>query len=258
MAPDEDAHTHTDNGHRGHCPTLECHHQAPSRDEVITQRQLRRSVGATTKISKKAPVLTDRVTRSKAQVNVSELIHNALASTTIDGDPRSYEEAMLSPLKKQWQAAIMEESNSIIQNETFSPVNLQELRTDFGARPIRSKWVFKTKRNPDGSTRYKARLVIKGYKQMDYGETYAPVGKLTTFRLLMIIAARNNWNIDHLDVVTAFLNPDVDDDALIMKLPEGWPHIVGLDDYPEGEDSEVRVVRLRKPLYCLKQAPHLW
>jgi len=166
---------------------------------------------------------------------------------------------MLSPLKKQWQAAIMEESNSIIRNETFSPVNLQELPNDFGARPIRLKWVFKTKRNPDGSTRYKARLGIKGYEQMDYGETYAPVGKLTTFRLLISIAAQNNWNIDHLDVVTAFLNPDINDDALLMELPEGWPHIEGLmDDCPEGEDSRVRVVQLRKALYGLKQAPHLW
>jgi len=135
MAPDEDAHTHTDNGHSSHCPTLESHHQAPSRHEVITQRELRRSVAATNKRSKKAPVLTDRATRSRAQVNDSELIHNALALTTIDGDPRSYEEAMLSPLKKQWQAAIMEESNSIIQDKTFSPVNLQELQTNFGARP---------------------------------------------------------------------------------------------------------------------------
>jgi len=59
-------------------------------------------------------------------------------------------------------------------------------------------------------------------------------------------------------VVTAFLNPDFDDDALLMNLPEGWPHIEGLmDDYPVGEDSEVRVVRLRKALYGLKQAPHL-
>jgi len=99
MAPDEDTHIHTDKGHSGHCPTLESH-QAPLRDKAITQRQLRRSVAATTKRSKKAPVLTDRVTRSRAQVNVSELIHNALASTTIDGDQRSYKEAMLSPLTK--------------------------------------------------------------------------------------------------------------------------------------------------------------
>jgi len=188
MAPDEDAHIHTDKGHSSHCPTIECD-QAPSRDEVITRRQLRRSVAATTKRSNIAPVLTDRVKRSRAQVNVSELIHNALASTTTDGDLISYEEAMLSPLTKQWQAAIMDENNSIIRNETFSPVNLQELRNDFGERPIGSKWDFKTTRNPDGSTQYNARLVIKGYEQMNYGETYAPVGQLTTFRLLISIAA---------------------------------------------------------------------
>jgi len=137
-------HTHTDNGHSSHCPTLEYHHQVPLRDKIITQRQLRRSVMATTKRSMKAPIVTDRVTRSSAQVNVSQLIHNALASTTIDGDPRSYMEAMLSPLKKRWQAAIIEESNSIIRNETFSPVNLQELQNDFGAKPIGSNCVFKT------------------------------------------------------------------------------------------------------------------
>ena len=49
-------------------------------------------------------------------------------------------------------------------------------------------------------------------------ETYAPVGKLTTFRLQISLAARNNWRIDHLDTVTAFLNPDVDDDTLFMEL----------------------------------------
>jgi len=88
---------------------------------------------------------------------------------------------MLSQLEKQWQGATMEESDSIIQNETFSPVNLQELQSDFRARTIGLKWVFMTKQNPDCSTRYKARLVITGYEQMYYGETYATVDKLTSF-----------------------------------------------------------------------------
>jgi hypothetical protein len=113
--------------------------------------------------------------------------------------------------------------------------------------------VFKSKRNPDGSTWYKARLVIKGYEQMDYGETHAPVGKLTTFRLLISLAARNIWKINHLDVVTAFLDPDVDHDTLFMELPEGWPK-----QGPNGGPEEVRVVRLQKALCGLKQAPHLW
>jgi hypothetical protein len=67
--------------------------------------------------------------------------------------------------------------------------------------------------------------------------------------LLISLAARYNWRIDHLDVVTAFLNPDLDDDTLFMELPEGWP---------EDGLEEVTVVRLRKALYGLKQAPHLW
>jgi len=153
----------------------------------------------------------------------------------------------------------MEVSNSIIQNDTFSPVNLEELRTGFGARPIRSKWVLKTKPNPYSSTRYNARLVNKGYGQLDYGESYDPVSKHTTFRLLICIAAQNNWNINHLAVVTAFLNPDIDDYTLLMKLPEGWPHIEPLmGDDPQWEHSDVRVVRLQKALYRFKQVPHLW
>jgi hypothetical protein len=171
IAPDEDADKYTE-GQSGHCPTLESHTQVP-RDEVITNRSIRRQLKRS---AKKAPVPTDRITRSRARVNITELMNTALASNTINGDPRTYKEAMLSPQKKKWEAAIMDEYNSIIRNETFLPAQAQ-----FGNKPIGSKWVFKTKRNPDGSTRYKARLVIKGYEQMDYGETYAPVGKLTTF-----------------------------------------------------------------------------
>jgi hypothetical protein len=78
-----------------------------------------------------------------------------------------------------------------------------------------------TKHNPDGSTQYKARLVIKGYEQTDFGETYAPVGKLTAFRYLISLIGRYGWNMDHLDVVTDFLNPKIDDDDIYMTLPEG-------------------------------------
>jgi hypothetical protein len=129
----------------------------------------------------KAQVPTDRVTRSvgRARVNITELMNSALALTTIIDDPCTFKEVMLSPQKKKSEAAIMGEFNSIIQNETFSPAIVQ-----FGIKPIGLKWVFKTKRTSDGSTQYKTRLVIKGYEPMDYGETYAPIGKLTTFRLL--------------------------------------------------------------------------
>jgi len=116
------------------------------------------------------------------------------------------------------------------------------------------RWVFKTKRNPDGSKRYKADLVIKAYEQTDFGETYAPVGKLTTIRYLISLVGRCGWNIDHLDVTTAFLKPDVDDDDIYLVLPEGWP---------EGHEDKATyapriIVRLRYAFYGLNQAPRLW
>ena len=63
------------------------------------------------------------------------------------------------------------------------------------------------KTNPDGSQRFKARLVIKGYEQTDIGETFAPVAKLASLRMILALAALNGWEIDHMDMVTAFLNP---------------------------------------------------
>jgi len=116
---------------------------------------------------------------------------------------------------------------------------------------ICSKWVYKSKHNPDRSTLYKARLVIEGYEQTDFGETYAPVGKLITFRYLTSLIGKygTTWNMDHLDVVTTFLNPEIDDDDIYITLPEEWP---------EGSNARRIIVRLRKALYGLKQALQLW
>ena len=118
------------------------------------------------------PVATDpshnsmRITRSMAEVIASDTrVHtaeadvmvSALMSTAIDGDPNTYEEAMASDEKELWKVAIREECTSIIRNKTFTPTD------SISSRPIGSKWVFKTKRNPDGTIRHKVRLVIKGY-----------------------------------------------------------------------------------------------
>jgi len=155
---------------------------------------------------------------------------------------------MESPQRDHWKRAMEQESSSIMLNNTFSALNSCEAR-QLQVKQIGSKWVYKTKHNPDGSTRYKARLVIKGYKQTDFGETYAAVGKLTTFQYLIYLIGRYRWKMDHLDVVTAFLNPKIDDDDICMTLPEGWP---------ESLKAPKIIVRLRKALYGLKQAPRLW
>jgi hypothetical protein len=115
---------------------------------------------------------------------------------------------------------MQEEWASIKLNNTFGLPDRGSLQVD-GQKPISSKWVFKTKRNPDSSIRYKARLVIRGFEQVegiDFNETYAPVGKLTTLRYMLSKAAQHGWHIDHLDVVTAILNPALDSDVY-MQLP---------------------------------------
>jgi hypothetical protein len=91
-------------------------------------------------------------------------------------------------------------------------------------KPVGSRWVIKTERNPDGSTSFKKCQVIRGYEQTDIAKTYAPVGELTTYQYLISLAGRCGWNIDHMEIVTACHNPDVDDDDIHVVLPEGWPH----------------------------------
>jgi len=155
---------------------------------------------------------------------------------------------MESPQRGHWKRAMEEESTSILLNNTFSALNSREVR-QLQVKPNVSQWVYKTKPNPNESTRYKACLVIKGYKQTDFCETYVPVGKLTTFRYLISLIGRYRWNMDQLNVVTAFLNPEIDNDDIYMTLPEWWL---------EGINAPKIIVRLRKALYSLEKAPRLW
>jgi len=144
------------------------------------------------------------------------------AEVSTDDDPRSYREAMNGPLQRQWKVAIQQEYASLLENHTFTPVEYAR------SKPIGCKWVYKTKTNPDGTLRYKARLVIKGYEQMqgiDFDETYAPVSKMTTLRCLMSRAAQEDWEMDQRDVVTAFLNPAIDKEVY-MQLPEGMEWLI--------------------------------
>ena len=120
------------------------------------------------------------------------------------------------------------------------------------SKPIGCKWVYKTKYYPDRTLRYKARLVVKGYEQVkgiDFDETYVPVGKLTTLCYLWCFMAFKCWNSDHLDEVTAFLNPELDK-VIYAELPEGIDWL--------SESLRTGFLQLNKALYGLKQAPRLW
>lgn len=113
------------------------------------------------------------------------------------------------------------------------------------------KWVFRIKRNPDGSIdRYKARLVVKGFHQhfgWDYTETFSPVVKLVTIRIVLTLAVRQGWPIRQLDVNNAFLQGTLKEEVFMIQ-PPGFVN----KNFPD------HVCRLKKALYGLKQAPRAW
>ena len=106
-----------------------------------------------------------------------------------ESEPLTYKAAIRSPQARQWKEGMHQEWQALVDNHTFHIVakgnTFHTPTTDRTVEePIGCKWVYKRKINPDGSTRYKARLVIKGYEQkegIDYDETYAPVSKMAKF-----------------------------------------------------------------------------
>ncbi|MCI11288.1 putative retroelement pol polyprotein, partial [Trifolium medium] len=132
-----------------------------------------------------------------------------------DSEPTSYSEACQHP---QWVKAMDTELQALQHNNTWTIVDLP-----VGAKAIGRKWVYKIKRKSDGSIeRYKARLVAKGYNQVegiDYFETFSPVAKMTTIRVVLAIASSKNWFIHQLDVDNAFLHGDLCENVY-MKIPQ--------------------------------------
>ena len=161
-----------------------------------------------------------------------------IAQLTIHKEPSSFAQAAQIT---EWCIAMQQEIKALQSNHTWSLVPLPTHK-----HPIGCKWVYKIKLNPDGTVeRYKARLVAKGYNQVegiDYNETFAPVAKLTTVRVLLSLAAIRNWHLHQLDVNNAFLHGDLSEEVY-MKLPPGF-----------GRKGENRVCKLHKSLYGLKQA----
>lgn len=162
---------------------------------------------------------------------------------SLDDEPRVFSEAKES---KDWMRACEDEIHSISKNHTWDLIEPPQ-----EARPIGLKWVFKLKRNSDGSiNKHKARLVAKGYVQrygIDYEDVFAPVARIETIRLLISLAAANGWEIHHLDVKTAFLYGELKETVYVTQ-PEGF--II--------QGSENKIYKLNKALYGLKQAPRAW
>ena len=133
--------------------------------------------------------------------------------------PNTYRQAMQSPQRDQWLRAMRSELYSLIENGVYKLVPAPP-----GVRPLRSKWVFKIKRREDGKIdRFKCRVVACGYSQragVDYFDTFAPVIRYESFRVLLAYAAHLGVRMHSLDVSTAFLNGDLEEDVYMLP-PSG-------------------------------------
>ena len=137
------------------------------------------------------------------------------------------------------------EYDALMRNDTWTLVDLPASRTAIGC-----KWVFRVKENPDGSVnKYKVRLVAKGFHQQlgfDYKETFSPIIKLVTIRLILSLAVSHNWPLQHLDFNNPFLN-GVLEEEVYMTQPPGFV-----------SSNKQQVCRLHRAIYGLKQAPRAW
>jgi transposase InsO family protein len=180
-----------------------------------------------------------------------EGLEYAFAVETADAEalePRSLAEAKRRPEWPLWEKAIEEELATL---KTAGTWRLEEAPPR--ANVIGSKWVFKAKKDAAGNVvRYKARLVAQGFSQIggvDYDDTYAPVAKLASSRAIIAMANRLKLELHQVDIKGAYLNGVLNaDEVLYMQHPPGY----------KAPDAGVRVLRLIKTLYGLKQSGRRW
>ncbi|KAG8475448.1 hypothetical protein CXB51_032200 [Gossypium anomalum] len=162
-------------------------------------------------------------------------------------EPSNYSEAISCEDSEKWMFAMQEEMESLHKNKTWDLVKLPK-----GKKTVRCKWVFKKKEGTPGveEPKYKARLVAKGYSQVpgvDFTDVFSPVVKHSSIRALLGIVAMHDLELEQLDVKTAFLHGELEED-IYMQQPEGFT-VSEKEDY---------VCLLKKSLYGLKQSPRQW
>lgn len=147
---------------------------------------------------------------------------------------------------KVWKETMEDEYRALMKNNTWQLVpslNSQKV--------IGNKWVFRLKRDIVGRIlKHKAKLVVKGFLQtpgIDYHETFSPVIKASTLRIILSLAVSKSWSIRQVDINNAFLNEKLNEEVY-MSQPEGFVD----------KANPTFVCKLKRALYGLKQAPRAW
>jgi len=163
-----------------------------------------------------------------------------------DEEPKTFSHALSGPKASEWVKAMKEEMESMKINQVWDLVDLPS-----GRRSIGNKWVLKIKRKADGLIeRYKARLVVKGYTQeegIDYEDTFSPVVRITSVRLILAIVVHMDLKLYQMDVRIAFLNGELNEE-IYMDQP--------LEFKTKGQER--KVCKLKRSIYGLKQASRQW
>lgn len=221
------------------------HESSPSADEYVPNEgeELSDEVQPERRSTRKK-IPTAKASHSWAKhagawTNTDDSPRALLTAVSMSADePTTWKEAMSGPNRRNWLEAAQAEFDSLQRNEVWR-------RVKRGSQSlISSKWVFKIKTNGV----YKARLVARGFTQIegiDYFETFAPVARTASIRMVLALAARNRLILHQMDVKSAFLYGKIDYEAYMSP--------------PEGIDEEDDIVyRLEKSIYGLKQAPRIF
>ncbi|KAL0786108.1 hypothetical protein Bca101_002354 [Brassica carinata] len=212
----------------------------PQPQPVLQQQQ---QPASTLTISQPLPTRQPTRTSQRTRKPVDKLNLSAVVNIGSEKIPTSVAEALKDP---RWRQAMIDEINAQLRNHTWDLESPHR-----AANVVGCKWVFTIKRKADGTVeRFKARLVAKGFNQkpgIDYHDTFSPVVKPATIRLVLSVATSHNWPLRQFDVNHAFLQGKLEDNVYMLQPP-------GFVD----KDNPTAVCKLHKAIYGLKQAPRAW
>ncbi len=211
-------------------------------------------------LEKKKFTVDTTLGRTRSATHTQENINYALKAMESSEllEPNHYKDVMNSPDRSKWEDAIRQEFDSFVKNKVFELAVLPP-----GKNVVGSRYVFKIKRNEDGTIKkFKARIVARGFTQrygIDYKETFAPVVNFNSVRLLLTIAATDDLDLYHLDTKSAFLMAPLEEE-IYMKLPEGFDKMLGnkYSEFVKENPGKNIVMKLKRSVYGLKNASRNW